>query len=410
MYRFHKWGLTHIHPNERDIPSQRCSELFTSISEENKMDYLRRQANRNGSSQYLAFDSTSISSYSTLIKQVKYGKNKEGDKLPQLNLLLLYGQESLIPVYYRKLPGNVTDVMVVSNMLKDIDYLNIEKLKFVFDRGFYSEKNINNLMKHHHKFICGTKLSLNIIKKHLDESRSDFNIYDNYNDKLGLYMKTFTEEWIYKEEKVRSGEVVTEPRRIYVHIYYSEMKASEEKLKLNRGLSEMEECIKNGIINPADKTDYSRFFDIHETPNQGVTYAPKNDAIRGAMKNFGYFSLISNDIKDPVLALEIYRNKDTIEKSFGDLKDRLSMRRMSVSSDEGFEGKLFVQFVALTLLSYIKKKMDENSLFKNYTIQSLLDELDIIEYYHHPGKAHHVSEITSKQKRLYECMEINVPT
>jgi len=110
---------------------------------------------------------------------------------------------------------------------------------------------------------------------------------------------------------------------------------------------------------------------------------------------------MSNGIKDPVEALHLYRLKDLIEKSFGNLKDRLSMRRMSVASEENFEGKLFVQFVALQLVSYIKKCMDDKGLFKDYTMQSLLDELDTIEYYQQPGKTHHLSEITEKQRKLY---------
>ena len=102
--------------------------------------------------------------------------------------------------------------------------------------------------------------------------------------------------------------------------------------------------------------------------------------------------------------------KDLIEKSFGNLKDRLSMRRMSVASEENFEGKLFVQFVALQLMSYIKKRMDEKGLFKDYTMQSLLDELDTIQYYQQPGKAHHLSEITEKQRKLYELMDVPIPS
>ncbi len=54
------------------------------------------------------------------------------------------------------------------------------------------------------------------------------------------------------------------------------------------------------------------------------------------------------------------------------LKERLSMRRMSVASEENFEGKLFVQFVALQMVSYIKKQMDANGLFSNYTIHHYL--------------------------------------
>ncbi len=43
-------------------------------------------------------------------------------------------------------------------------------------------------------------------------------------------------------------------------------------------------------------------------------------------------------------------------------------------------------------------------------MQSLLDELDVIEYYQQPGKVHHLSEITEKQRKLYELMDVHAPT
>lgn len=97
---------------------------------------------------------------------------------------------------------------------------------------------------------------------------------------------------------------------------------------------------------------------------------PKEEAIRERKKDFGYFALLSNGGKDPVSAIQIYWNKDLIEKSFGNLKERLDMRRMPVASEENFEGKLFIQFIALMYLSYIKKQMDEHGLFKNFTMQT----------------------------------------
>jgi transposase len=111
--------------------------------------------------------------------------------------------------------------------------------------------------------------------------------------------------------------------------------------------------------------------------------------------------LLSNGVKDPLDALEIYRSKDMIEKAFGNLKERLNMRRTSVSSEENLEGKLFVQFVALIYLSYIKKAMCDNDLFKNYTMQELLDELDVIERFEQPGRRCRIGEITKKQMNLY---------
>jgi len=120
--------------------------------------------------------------------------------------------------------------------------------------------------------------------------------------------------------------------------------------------------------------------------------------------------LISNGVKDPLEALEIYRGKDVIEKAFGNLKERLNLRRTSVSSEENLEGKLFVQFVALIFLSYINKAMSDHNLFKDYTLQELLDDLDVIECFEQPGHKPHVGEITKKQMDLYAKLGVDTAT
>ena len=66
--------------------------------------------------------------------------------------------------------------------------------------------------------------------------------------------------------------------------------------------------------------------------------------------------------------------------------------------------------LALELMSYIKRQMEIHDLYRNYTMQEFLDELDTIEYYQQPGRAHHLSEITEKQRKLYEMMGVDVPT
>jgi len=123
----------------------------------------------------------------------------------------------------------------------------------------------------------------------------------------------------------------------------------------------------------------------------------------------GYFALISNKEKDPLKALQLYRSKDIIEKAFGNLKERLNMRRTSVSSEENLDGKLFVQFIALMILAYIDKAMRDRSLYKNFTLQGLMDELDIIERFERPGKKPYVGEITKKQLMIYDAMGVAPP-
>ncbi|MEI3611131.1 transposase [Pseudogracilibacillus sp. SO30301A] len=154
---------------------------------------------------------------------------------------------------------------------------------------------------------------------------------------------------------------------------------------------------------------YTKYFEVKETPKRGIKLTPKQEAIEVAEKNSGYFALLSNEFKDPLEAIKIYRSKYLIEKVFGNLKERLNMRRTSVSSEENLAGKLFVQFIALNL-SYIKKVMSDKDLFKNYTLQELLDELDIIECYEQPGRKRRIGEITKKQMDLYGHLGVDVPS
>ena len=125
-----------------------------------------------------------------------------------------------------------------------------------------------------------------------------------------------------------------------------------------------------------------------------------------ARRLYGYFVLISNEVKDPIEALHLYRTRDVVEKAFGNLKERLNCRRTLVSSDASLEGKLFVTFVSLIYLSYIKEQMQKHDLFSKYTMQSLLDELDVIECFTEPGKAPMQGEVLKKQEDLFVAMGV----
>jgi transposase len=78
--------------------------------------------------------------------------------------------------------------------------------------------------------------------------------------------------------------------------------------------------------------------------------------------------MISNDVKDPVKALEIYRMKDTAEKAFDDLKNDLDSKRLRIHSTQAMEGRLFIQFIALILSNKIKGVMNEAGWYKNYNM------------------------------------------
>ena len=193
---------------------------------------------------------------------------------------------------------------------------------------------------------------------------------------------------------------------MYLHLYFNPEKLSDDGKAFNRKMGTLKEEILSGKRVPEHENEYRKYFIIKETPKRGISLTFNQKAIDAAHERYGFFVLISNEVKDPVTALSLYRMRDIVEKAFWNIKERLNLRRTLTSSESSLEGKLFVEFVALIYLSYIKKKMEEAGLFSKYTIHELLDELDVIECFTEPGKAPVQGEVLKKQEQIYRDLGV----
>jgi transposase len=297
--------------------------MLRVIPEQAKLEFFKRQSRRRQEKEYLAYDTTSVSSYSEYIKAVRYGKNKDNDKLPQVNMALVFGEESGMPVYYRILPGNITDVTIIRKLIKDIDFLEINKLKLVLDRGFYSARNVNALYRGHHKFLLAIKINSGFLSGFLEKAKAEMHDFIHYDADLEVYKWGSIEEWPYIQEDRYGNIALEEGRRIYVHIYYNGLRAEEEKTRFNKSLALAESFLRDGCeLTEAQIRLVEKYFIVNDMPKRGIQIHYKNEAIQKKMDQFGYFALLSNDVKESSIALEIYRKKDMVEKAFDNLKPK----------------------------------------------------------------------------------------
>ncbi|GGJ98369.1 hypothetical protein GCM10007063_20860 [Lentibacillus kapialis] len=146
-------------------------------------------------------------------------------------------------------------------------------------------------------------------------------------------------------------------------MFHNPEKAPKDQADMNDYLTSLHRDLRNNTLKEYRRKDYDKYFEVTETPKRGRKVQPKEEAMREAARNYGYFALLSNEVKDPFEALSLYRSKDIVEKGFGNLKERLNVRRFQVSSELSLDGKLFIEFMALIYLSYIKKKMQDAGLF-----------------------------------------------
>jgi transposase len=206
------------------------------------------------------------------------------------------------------------------------------------------------------------------------------------------------------------NDVISEERRIYVHYFFNIDKAAEDEKAFDLQLITLRSELESGTRVPEHEKQYKKYFTVTSTPKRGTKAAVIPEAVVKAKRYHGFFALISNQKMDAIEALQLYRNKDVVEKAFNDLKNRLGMRRTLVSSQKSLEGKLFVLFIALIYVSYIKKKMQDENLLSSYSIQSLLDTLDVIDCVQMPGKRLRCGELLEKQKVIYEKLGFSPPS
>ena len=387
-----KWQGGNKAPYEGFLTSQRISELLRRITPSLQQDFFIKWISQNQQKEFYAMDITSVSSYSDFINFVRWGYNRDGEDLPQINLLMVTGIESHLPLYYRMLPGSLKDVNSVLESLKNFKLLDSKLFHFVMDKGFYSEPNIDAFYDSHKKFLMGvpftTDLACEAVEEYRDGIKSHHNFCCVYGDEL--YAITEPMEW--------------DGHRFYRHVYYDSYKAALDEKKFDHELYCCKKELLSGKRVKGHESYYKNYFIINETPVRGIKVEFDEDAIAKHKKNrIGWFVLVSNDIKDKVRALEVYRSKDAVEKCFDDMKNDLDMKRLRMHTEATVEGRIFIQFIALLITTHLKQLMNDAGWFKDYNLQEVLNEMKTIREVSISGRRKkYKTELTSFQKKISE--------
>ena len=352
------------------------------------------------------FDLTSISTYCEESDYCEKGYNKDRDQTGQVNLGMIYSKIKQLPIAYRTYPGSLKDVTTIKNLMELFQSLGLRILCLVLDRGFYSIQNL----------------------KHLDAKNTDFIVSIPKNRKVvsNLILST-TEEitsprnnFIYNGESVYCLQTVEEISDIEVNVYLycDEKRQAEERSKFMLKLDILErDFLSNSFNNLKDATEYiqdafgslSKCFQLLETKKK-IYIDRKEKEINKIIAFKGKFVLATNSNLDPEEVLDYYRKKDQVEKVFDDLKNELKEKKFRTKNSNTFEGKMFLNFLCLIVISHIRRIMKENDLYKDFSIRTMFATLKTLKTFElHNGKKI-LTEITAKQKNIYKAFGVKIPT
>ena len=365
------WQFSHPLPYEHGLSEGIYHELFVRIGRDESLvqNFFASRVRSLSEKDAIAYDSTTISTWSEGQIEARYGFNKAGDGLRTIKFLSLYSINTRQPVAYTKLPGNLPDVVTVKNAITQMNALGMKTAELVTDNGYHSQQNLSELLQAGFDFLTLVKTSLLWVRDEIDRHMEDFSgittacPFDTSTHGVTvMLMRDFQKVRKYggKASGKQAGDVEIYRRRVYLHLFFNPMRQAEDKVAFESELIDIKGLLESGkqeeeLSEPAQKKAAKYLRVNHRGGRISVTFDEKSCA--EANKYHGFFALVANKEKETFEALAKYRKRNTIEAFFRGDKQTADGLRPRVWNADSLRGRMFVQFVAMCYYEYFSEQL-----------------------------------------------------
>lgn len=233
--RLEEWQQIEKYPSERLLSEPVITELMKSITEQNRLDFIKCRCLRLAEDEpVLCIDVASKTGFGVKAADSAWETNKEGVNLPEALEAVVYTLSDHVPVYDKTYAGNPADPRTIDTILADLKGAGFTNVILLLDRGYSSLKDIDRFISSHTKMVACMKadsgFSLSKIKS---LGRFDF-VPDefSYDEELDLYTRQFDIE---RSVHAADGSTV-EADKLRLHLYFDPVRRVEILTRLDRRL------------------------------------------------------------------------------------------------------------------------------------------------------------------------------
>lgn len=361
-YLFESWSYGKLLPLTGISPKE-TTELFEAIARKPgwRKDFFNRRISRLPENELMSFDATEIGTEACNISYAKFGHGKEGGYQKQVGLVLLVGHDSKMPVLFRVLPGQITDVTTVPDMLFRFGEITENRRVFgaVVDRGYFSLENIAKFCDACSRVIMAAKTDSAWIREAFEKAYNA----DLWSSETRIPGRDCWGVTIPCEPPFKDGK----KRKVWVHVFRSDEKTLIENSSFFNSLDKFETDWLSWRAKDEDedcpflKSPLMKFY-VSGTGEPGKSKPNRNHAaINEASRYFGLFCNVTTMECTAEEALSSYHVRDLIEKTFKGGKSGAGMDIVRAHSDDVMEGRFIVGFVAMTILNEIYRQMRKST-------------------------------------------------
>ena len=329
---------------------------------------------------YISYDSTNKASQAGDISMIELGHAKDGVEADIFNYSIAYDRNNREPLFYESYPGSIVDVSQLQYTLKKAKGYGYEHVGFILDRGYFCKENINFMDENGYSFVIMVKGMKELVSEIILQVQGTFE-----NDR-----KNSIRSYKVSGTTVKKKLYATDKKERYFHIFYDDGRKASEREKLEYKIDRMGKKLKECMGEPIHPGgDYQKYFDlIFWHPGQDdekfMSGMERTDVINKEIQLCGYFAIVTSEKMTAEEALTLYKSRDGSEKTFRCDKSYLGAHCERVYSEESYETKIFIGFVATIIRNRIytllKDEMGRVDKKQNYmTVPAALKELEKIE-------------------------------
>ena len=329
---------------------------------------------RRSADPFIAFDLTSVSSYSHMGGWAEWGHNRDGEDLRQTNVAMITDGKG-IPMAAAMLPGSIADTAVLDDTVDRMRELGCLG-RFVMDRGFESASNVNHMMKKEVEFTMPSNAKAEPIKKLMTMAAADmkdavsYRRHEGRSYKIAEYDVGIVEdesgecEYIIRVPQDHKGSeennrIFEGSKKLRAFVVYDAKKAADDIDRIMSTVSETEMRLEGTRPRDPSKTygklpAFVRRYLDYSVDDGGVMHiGRKQNAFAFADNRSGMFVMLASSGTTWEEMMSSYDIRDWVEKAFDVYKNDLDGGRSRTGDPDRARGRLFIKFVALIMRMHI---------------------------------------------------------
>lgn len=393
------------------------TQLCQAITEGNRLAFFKARASRAKRDELCAVDSTTRRAYGRCLAEITYGKNKDdGLKVPQTIEVVVYTLTRHEPIWYTSFAGNMSDKRTLPVILRSLEHAGFGRIVIITDRGYDCPGSLDYCILHHQPLITAAtvrkKFILDII-----EGMGTFGSAPPGMDWISDKAVFASQYEIEKRLTGRGGHIVTSDK-LRLNLYFDPIRRAEELVVLQDDIEVQRAALENlktaGEALSDRQLKNFRYFHVKRDPNTHCveSFERNHRKIRLAERVFGFFAILTHQIDyTAARTLEVYGLRDEQEKFFMRLKTQQAADRQRCSSDLSRDGRRFIEFVGMILLSQLSYAWRSSEELRNAFpyVFAMIEEMRRIRCIEHQGRQRIITPFVGRQVTLCQVLGLDIP-